>query len=50
MCPTCITTLALVTSSATSASGLTALILKKFRAKTWAKKILNHWKENHYGQ
>ena len=52
MYPACITTLALVTASATSAGGLTALILKKFRARNTADKVPAQIqaKENHHGQ
>ena len=39
MCPACITTFALIASSATSTGGLTALVAKKLRAKTNVKKI-----------
>lgn len=38
MCPACIATLALVTASATSTGGLTALVVKKFHQKVGAKK------------
>jgi hypothetical protein len=37
MCPVCLTTAALAAAGATSASGLTTLVVKKPRAKTGAK-------------
>ena len=37
MCLTCITTVTLVTAGATSAGGVTALVVKKLRAKTGTK-------------
>jgi hypothetical protein len=37
MCPVCLTTAALVVAGATSVGGLTALGVKKLRAKTGAK-------------
>ncbi|MGH7493342.1 MAG: hypothetical protein ACREOO_13255 [bacterium] len=39
MCPACITTAALIVAGATSTGGLTALVVKKLRAKTGAKSI-----------
>jgi hypothetical protein len=39
MCPACIATAALVVAGATSAGGMTALVVEKLRAKTGAKKI-----------
>ncbi len=39
MCPACITTAALLVAGATSAGGLTALAMKKLRAKTGGKII-----------
>ena len=39
MCPACITSVALVVAGATSAGDLTALGVKKLRAKTGAKTI-----------
>lgn len=33
MCPACIATAAIVTAGTTSAGGLTALVVKKFRSK-----------------
>jgi len=39
MCPACITSVALVVAGATSAGGPTALVVKKLRAKTGAKRI-----------
>jgi hypothetical protein len=52
MCPACITTAALITTSATSAGGLAALVVKKFCAKNVADKIPTQIqsKENHDGQ
>jgi len=52
MCPACIATLALITSGATSAGGVTALILKKFLAKSVADKIPTQIqsKEDQHGQ
>jgi hypothetical protein len=51
MCPACIASLALVAGSAISASGMTALVLKKFSAKNVAKKIptQSQSKENYDG-
>jgi hypothetical protein len=39
MCPACITTAALIAAGATTTGGLTALVVKKLRAKTGAKSI-----------
>lgn len=39
MCPACMTSVALVVAGATSAGGLTALVVKNLRAKTGAKSI-----------
>jgi hypothetical protein len=39
VCPACITSMALVVADATSTGGLTAIVLKKIRAKTGAKNI-----------
>jgi len=39
MCPACLTTVALMVAGVTSAGGLTALAVKKLRAKTDAKNI-----------
>ena len=39
MCPACITTVALIVAGATSTGGLTALVVKKRRAKTGANNI-----------
>jgi len=52
MCPACITTLALVTSGATSAGGLAALVLKKAGGKKSGSKIPapTQAKENRHGQ
>lgn len=41
MCPACITTVALMVAGATSTGGLTALVVKKLRGKSSAKKISN---------
>ena len=51
MCPVCISTLALVAGSATSAGGVTALILKKFGPKNIANKVTTQTqlKENNHG-
>lgn len=51
MCPVCITTVALITSGATSAGGLAALVAKQFRTKNVADKIPTQIqsKENHHG-
>jgi uncharacterized protein YoaH (UPF0181 family) len=38
MCPACLTSIALVVASGTSAGGLTALVIKKLRAENSAKK------------
>ena len=38
MCPACLTTAALAVASATSTGGLTALVVKKLRARTGAKR------------
>jgi len=37
MCPACIATMALIVAGATSTGGLTALAMKKLRAKTGAR-------------
>ena len=50
MCPACIATVALITTSATSAGGLAALVAKKFGTKKVADKIPIQSKENHDGQ
>ena len=52
MCPVCITTAALIASSATSVGGLAALVVKKLSAKSEVKPIPNQiqLKENHDGQ
>ncbi|MGO8790929.1 MAG: hypothetical protein ACLQVL_26595 [Terriglobia bacterium] len=52
MCPACITTLVVISSSATSAGGLAALVIKKFGAKTVADKIPTQTqsKENRHGE
>ena len=39
MCPACITTVALIVAGVTSTGGLTALVVKKRRAKTSADNI-----------
>jgi hypothetical protein len=39
MCPACIITVALTIASTTSTGGVTALVVKKLRAKTGAKSI-----------
>jgi hypothetical protein len=39
MCPACITTVALIVAGVTSTGGLTALVVKKRRAKTGANNI-----------
>ncbi len=39
MCPACITSVALVVAGATSAGGLTALVVKNLRPKTGVKSI-----------
>ena len=39
MCPACITTVALMVAGATSTGGLTALVVKRLRAKTGAKNV-----------
>jgi hypothetical protein len=48
MCPACISTVALITSGATSAGGFAAIVLKKFGSKNVAEKIQS--KENHDGR
>lgn len=40
MCPVCITSMALMVAGGTSAGGLTALVVKKLRGKSSAKKVL----------
>jgi hypothetical protein len=40
VCPVCISTMALMVAGATSTSGLTALVVKKFYPKNGAKKIV----------
>jgi len=39
MCPACLTTVALTLASATSAGGLTVLVLKKLRGKLPARSV-----------
>ncbi len=39
MCPACLTSMALLVAGGTSAGGLTALLVKKLRAGSAAKKI-----------
>jgi len=51
MCPVCITTAALIASSATSAGGLASLVVKKLRTKSVADNLPTQIqsKENHDG-
>ena len=51
MCPACITTAALIASSASSAGGLAALVVKKFRTKSVTEIVPAQIqsKENHDG-
>jgi transcriptional regulator GlxA family with amidase domain len=52
MCPACIGTAALIAGGATSSGGLAALVIKKFCAKNFARKIGRQFrfKESHDGQ
>jgi hypothetical protein len=45
MCPACIASAAWAVAGVTSTGGLTALVVKKLRAKSGAKKILAQSKE-----
>jgi hypothetical protein len=52
MCPACIGTAVVIAGGATSSGGLAALVIKKFCAKNFARKIRTQFKfkESHDGQ